>query len=236
MKTMKKIIGLAMLASAAIGAGSAAHAEGTVSGNVALVSDYMFRGISQTDGNPAIQGGFDYSNGLFYAGVWGSNVDFAIDETVELDAYLGVKPTVGPVSFDFAAIGYFYPGAGDDGFEYDYMEAKAAASISATDSLTFTGSLFYSPEFFGETGEALYYEIAAGLALSDSFGLKASYGVQDVDAYGDSYYNYAVGATYALHGFTLGVTYTDSDAFDQGYAVDESAADGGVFFSIARAL
>lgn len=236
MKSMKKIIGLAMLAGAVAGVSGTAHAEGSISGNVALVSDYMFRGISQTDGNPAIQGGFDYTNDIFYAGVWASNVDFAVDETIETDVYVGIRPTAGPVAFDLAAIGYFYPGAGDDGAEYDYTEFKAAASFAPVEPLTLTGSVFYSPEFFGETGEAIYYEVAGAFAATEALSFKAAYGVQDVDAYGDSYYNWSVGAAYAMHGFTLGVTYTDSDAFDQGYAVDESAADGGVFFSIGRAL
>lgn len=233
---MKKIIGLAMLAGATVAGAGVANAEGAVSGSVTMASDYVFRGISQTQGLPAIQGSFDYSNGSFYAGVWGSNVDFAVDETIEVDVYAGVKPELGPVAFDFAAIGYFYPGAGDDGAEYDYMEVKAAGSISPIEPLSLGLAVFYSPEFFGETGEAIYYEGSVGFAVTDAFSLRAAYGVQDVDAYGDSYNNWSIGASYAVHGFTLGAAYTDSDAFDQGYAVDESDADAAFVFSIGRAL
>ena len=62
-----------------------------ISGNVALTTDYIWRGMSQTDGSPAIQGGFDadFGNGI-YAGAWGSNVDFGSDsdESMELDLSL----------------------------------------------------------------------------------------------------------------------------------------------------
>src|SRR5262245_2646296 len=83
-----------------------AFADSSFSGNVALTSDYVFRGISQTQGDPAIQGGFDFTtnvgNAPFYAGAWASNVDFgspsAVHVPMELDIYAGVKPTIGPVS------------------------------------------------------------------------------------------------------------------------------------------
>jgi len=239
MRKMKQLIGLALMAGAAtIATTTVAAAEGAVSGTLTLTSDYVFRGISQTSGSPALQGSFDYSNGSFYAGVWGSNVDFpGSDETLELDLYAGFKPTLGPVALDLGVIGYFYPGAGDEVAEFDYYEAKAVGSINPTESLTLGLGLFYSPEFFGETGEALYYEGSASLALSEALAVKATYGVQDVDDYGDSYTNWSLGATYAFQGFTLGLTYTDTeDAFDLGYALDETDADENFVFSIGRAF
>lgn len=59
------------------------------SGNIAMVSDYVARGISQTNGDPALQGNIDYGYNGFGVGVWGSNVDFgsAADADVELDYY-----------------------------------------------------------------------------------------------------------------------------------------------------
>src|SRR5215510_3893871 len=113
MRTMKKVMGLAMLAGAAtLASAGAANAE--VSASVALTSDYVFRGVTQTDNGAAIQGSFDWSNDQFYAGVWGSNVNFGAtspDETVsmELDAYVGWTPSTGPINWDLSAVGYFYP-------------------------------------------------------------------------------------------------------------------------------
>lgn len=51
-----------------------------LSANVALTTDYIFRGFSQTEEGPAIQGGFDVTYKMFYAGVWASNLDFGGDD------------------------------------------------------------------------------------------------------------------------------------------------------------
>ncbi|QGZ94639.1 TorF family putative porin [Terricaulis silvestris] len=239
---MKKqlLLGLAAAASAMFGGVGAAHAEGAFTGNVALATDYVFRGISQTEGGPAVSGGIDYTNGIFYAGTWGSNVSSATISSggVELDVYAGVTPTLGPVSFNFGVIGYFYPGADDQaGPETDFYEGRASASYSPIEPLTLTGSLYYSPDFALETGAGLYYELAAAYAVSDVFGVKAAFGEQDVDDYADSYTTWLLGATYAYSGFTFGLTYTDTeDAFDLGYALDESDADEAITFSVSRAL
>ena len=73
---LKKTVLSAALALAFL-AGVAIEAHADISANVALVSDYKFRGISQSNENPAIQGGFDYAfNNGFYVGTWGSTVDF----------------------------------------------------------------------------------------------------------------------------------------------------------------
>lgn len=239
MKRMSKLLGAAVAMSTLMAGASAAHAEGTITGNVAIASDYVFRGISQTEGGPAIQGGFDYTNGIFYAGTWASNVASATISSggIEMDLYAGVTPSLGPVAFNFGVIGYFYPGADDDLAELDYYEAKATASFSPVEPLTLTGSLYYSPDFTLETGDSLYYEIAGAYAVTDAFALKAAYGVQDVDEYADSYSTWLVGATYAYSGFTFGLTYTDTeDAFELGYALEETDADEAITLSVSRAL
>lgn len=240
MKKMNKaLLGLAVAAGAMIGGAGAAHAEGAFTGNVALTTDYVFRGISQTEGNPAVQGGFDYTNGILYAGTWASSVSAATISSggTELDLYAGVTPSLGPVSFNLGVLAYFYPGADDDAAELDFVEYKAVASFSPIEPLTLSAGLYYTPEFTLETGEGFYYEVGAGFAVSDAFGLKASYGVQDADLYDDSYSNWLVGATYGVAGFTLGLSYIGSeDAFDLGYAIVEEDADERVVFSVSRAL
>lgn len=92
----------------------------TFTGNVSLVSDYRFRGISQTMRRPAIQGGFDYSHESgWYLGTWASNVDgtthFYNNTSMEWDWYGGYKGKLFPCAFpDFGynvgAIYYYYPG------------------------------------------------------------------------------------------------------------------------------
>ena len=90
----------------------------TLTGNAGLYSDYTFRGISQTNRQPAFQGGFDiaHSSGL-YAGNWNSNVDsgFYNGANLEMDFYGGYKATFGDFGLDVGAIYYYYPGTGAGG-------------------------------------------------------------------------------------------------------------------------
>ena len=88
-----------------------------------LTSDYMFRGITQTDHDPAGQVYLEPSYGIFYAGVFASNVDFGTpDPEVEVDLYAGIRPQLGTVSTDLGYMHYLYPGSPD----IEYGEAKAA--------------------------------------------------------------------------------------------------------------
>lgn len=224
MKRLKSLLGATVLTSAMMS--GAAHAEGEVSGTVGLTSDYVFRGITQTLNNPAIQGSLDYADGEFYAGVWGSNVDFGIDETIETDVYVGFKPTFGAISFDFAVIGYFYPGSTDALGEYDYFEGKAAASITPAEGLTLGAALYYSPEFFAETGEAYYTEVNAGYAFSDAFSVSGAFGIQDIDVSGD-YQTWNLGASYTVGGLKFDARYHDTDI---------SGLDEVINLTISRAL
>src|SRR3954451_18632706 len=89
------------------------------SANVGLTTDYVFRGISQTKEGPAIQGGYDLTCGIFYAGVWASNLDWGgtglfglpgnAVANIEMDWYLGIKPVTGRITWDLGVIYYSYP-------------------------------------------------------------------------------------------------------------------------------
>lgn len=177
-----KLTKLALCAAAATAmfGGSAMAQDFAVTGNVAIVSDYVFRGVSQTAEDPAIQGGVDVTSGLFYAGLWASNVDFGTSTDAEVDAYVGVKPELAGFTFDLAAIYYGYIDT-PTGPDVDYWEFKAAAS-RAFGPLTVGGALYYSPEFTGEVGDALYYEANAAYAINDSWSVSGAVGQQ---TYGD---------------------------------------------------
>jgi uncharacterized protein (TIGR02001 family) len=239
---MKKIIGVAMLASAAMS--GAANAE--VSGNVALVTDYVFRGVSLSDNGPAVQGGFDWTSAseAFYAGVWGSSLSAGM----ELDVYAGWTPSTGPINWDLGAIGYFYPGADDDGAEFDYAELMAAGSVAATEQLNVGGAVFYAPENYGDTGDALYLEINGSWTVSDQLAFSAAFGNQSIEdpdgapggAEDDDYNTWNIGGSYALHGFTLDLRYHDTDIDEDddiaAFTTGESSYDSNVVLSISRAL
>lgn len=237
---MQKLIGAAIVAGAAL-AGGVANAE--VSGNINLTTDYVFRGVSLSDGNPAVQGGFDWTEGQLYAGVWGSS----LTDGVELDVYGGWTPSTGPVDWDLGLVAYFYPGADDDDAEFDYFEAKAAGTFNVTDQFGVGGAVYYSPENYGDTGEAIYLEVNASYTLNDQLSFSGAYGNQSIDdpdgAPGgleeDDYNTWNIGGTYAMHGFEVDLRYHDTDIEDDsdiGLTLDENNYDSAVVATISRAL
>lgn len=220
---------LAAFAFAALAAFSPANAGGLKDGpepapspfswsvNFGVTSDYVFRGYSQSAGDPVAQGGVDFTYKLFYAGVWASGIDFGTGSgtSTEVDLYVGIKPTYGPVTFDFGVIYYIYPGANDAGAELDYVELKAGASTTV-DKFSFGGTVFYSPEYTGEVGAAWTLEGTAGYELPSYGGitptLSATIGTTLFDAAGlDDYVYWNAGIAFAAGKVTLDLRYWDTD-------------------------
>lgn len=212
---MLKKLTLAIAATSAVTASGFAVAETVntpagdfdVSMNVGLVSDYMFRGISQTQGNGAIQGGLDvaHESGL-YIGTWASNVDFGGDAAVEFDYYVGFGNNITEeISYDLGWIKYAYPGENGLNFSEYY------GSLSA---YGFTVGGAYSDDF-GGSDTTLYSYIGYEHALPYEIGLAVQYGKYDFkDAtFGndDSYNDWSIGLSKTLIGLDLGLTYTDTD-------------------------
>lgn len=244
---MKKFIGAAVVAGAAIGASGAAEAQ-SVSASVTLTTDYVFRGMSLSGEDPAVQGSFDYETDLFYAGVWGSSLGSG-GTSMELDVYAGFTPTFGPVALDLGVVGYFYPGADDNAAEFDFFELAAGGTYDVTERFTLGGAVNYSPENWGETGEAIYAELNGAFAFTDAFAASAAFGSYKIDDVNgptagtpsDSYNSWNIGATYALHGFELDLRYHDADIGSSDALVGwgfltEAMTDGRVVLSVSRAL
>ena len=114
----------AALAQTAAAPAAPATPEHTLTANVGLFSNYIFRGISQTGGKPALQGGFDYAHASgFYAGTWASNVSWLEDfgvysrSSLEWDFYGGYKSSFGDSDFfyDVGTLYYYYPGSKNPG-------------------------------------------------------------------------------------------------------------------------
>ena len=165
MRTLRIALAAAVGSLALAGAAHAADdAPFKLAFNVGANTDYVFRGISQTNEDPSVFGGVDATiGGIGYAGVWISNVDFGNGTDAEFDIYGGIKPTLGAVSFDIGIIYYGYAGQ-PSGSNEDYFEGKIAASVPAGPA-TLGAAFFYSPEFFGKTGDATYYEVNGALPL-----------------------------------------------------------------------
>jgi uncharacterized protein (TIGR02001 family) len=210
---MTKLIAAVSILAAAAPCG-AAHAEDSpspsVTFNVAGTTNYEFRGVSQTDNKAALQGGADAGYGIFYAGVWASNVKFAGDQAdTEIDTYAGIKPTLGGVSLDLGAIHYGYLGEAP-GVQDDYWEFKAAAS-KGFDKFTLGAAVYWSPDFFARTDDAVYYEANAAYAATPKLTISAALGRQDVSYAGD-YTTWNIGASYAITDHaSLDLRYWDTD-------------------------
>lgn len=223
----------ALLGAASLSA--SAESPHSVTANVGLVSDYAYRGWSQTDEKPALQGGVDYAHqsGL-YAGVWGSNVSWLSDSdprvsnSLELDLYGGYKGKIGSVGYDVGLLQYYYPGSYPRHFNSpNTLEGYAAASW---EFLTFKYSYSFTDLFGAKNSDgSQYFDLSANYEVIDGLKLNAHVGRQKIEN-GTSYNDWKVGVTKSLGGFDLGLHYVDTD-------VDQAdLADGRVIASVAHAF
>jgi uncharacterized protein (TIGR02001 family) len=181
---------------------------------VGVTSDYVFRGISQSGEDPAVQGGVDLTCGRFYLGTWASSIDFG--DNIEIDIYGGFKASTGPVSWDVGFIYYAYPGA-PSFLDLDYVELKIGASAEIVKGGTVGATLFYSPEYTGNSGEVFTWELSYSQALPKvgmvSPTFSATYGYsdfQDLSFLSYAYWN--VGVSLAFHErWSLDLRYWDTD-------------------------
>lgn len=202
-------LGLVLCARAAAAQEAAPPAQPQLTFNIGAVSDYRFRGVSQTMDDPAIQGGADLSYGALYAGTWASNVDFGGPTHAEVDLYGGVRPSLAGFNLDIGAIAYLYPGQASGAHE-NYVEAKFAAS-RAIGPATLGAAVYWSPEFFGKSGDAVYYEANAAWKLSDRWSVSGAVGRQDV-SYASDYTTWNAGVSFqATPRIALDLRYVDTD-------------------------
>jgi len=200
-----------------------------LSANVGLYSQYVFRGISQSDEGPALQGGFDaaHSSGL-YAGTWASNVDFndASEASLELDLYAGYANNMGNIGYDVGFIYYAYPGA-DSALNYDYYEFMASLSYDL-EKASITGAVNFTPENFGETGNAIYTALDVNVPIQNNLSANLHAGYQTIDdevSFGvKDYLDWSVGLDYTVQDFTLSAAYVDTNLSEPGDCTDNCAA------------
>lgn len=196
----------------------------TFSSNVSLVSDYLYRGISQTGTNPAIQGGFDLSHASgLYAGVWGSSIstlgDVGITESgTEIDTYAGYKGAAADVGYDVGFLRYNYPGTYGTSTKADTNELYGALSYSVVSAkLSYSlGDTFGISKAKGTT----YFELNAsypvadtGLTVGGHYG-KQTFKGETADALTDSatYSDYKLSVTKDFSGYVAGVAFSSTNA------------------------
>jgi len=213
-----------LLAAAMLATSSATFAE--ISANVTLASDYVFRGLSQTDNQIAIQGGFDYAwdNGI-YVGTWASNVDpdffngMGHDPQTEVDLYVGYSGEYNDFGYDVGYLRYQYPGFNAPNTNEYHVNGTYK---------WFTLSINYSPElsFLPSNQSAWYvktsiehtlpwYDIGisthVGHNFGDAFDLSASDFAKGKTGLVDAYTDWSIGLSKNFFGADFGLTYTDNN-------------------------
>ena len=216
----------AALAAPTLAAAQAAPAASPITGNMSIVSDYRFRGISQTFGLPAIQGGIDYAHPSgIYIGNWNSSVSgvsYTDSAGIEMDFYGGWKTTFGDIGFDVGLLQYYYPGAKTGaGEKYDTLEGYIGASWKW---LTVKYSHAFS-DFFGlvDSDGSGYLDLGFTMEVAPKLNLVAHFGMQMIKNYDALEYNdWKLGVTYDLNGWVLGAAYVDTDADSALYTLTNS--------------
>lgn len=217
---MKKIaLSLAALAvSTAFISTSASAVEG-LSANAAVSSNYLWRGITQTQDSAAVSGGIDYSHKSgAYAGTWASNVDFGGGSSgSETDFYFGYAGEAEGMTYDVGYIYYGYSGtvfaAGDSDFSEIYLNI-------GIDAFSFGINVLADTEWSGtDFGDDIYYTADYAVEVEGlEIGLHA--GIYDQDAAADTVYD--IGASVSKSGFTYALSKREDDSaiVSVSYAMD----------------
>lgn len=224
------------LAGTMLSASSMAMAWESTDGNhavdfgVALASDYIWRGYSQTDRAPAASGSIDYSHSSgFYVGAWGSNVEFHDGADYELDLYAGYGGEFGDsgIGYDFGVLRYMY-----DSENYDWNEFYASLSYSY-----FSVGVAHSDNVYDSDEDGTYFSASFDYDLPwYDIAFSAGIGYYDYEDYdtdtagnqGEEHTDWRVGISKSItEGVDFGLTYTgmDSDGRDDDTGNGQSASD-----------
>ncbi len=202
-----------------------------LSANVAMTSNYVWRGMTQSDNSMAIQGGFDASYKGAYIGVWASNVDFDNTETsIETDLYIGYGNSINDFSYDVNYTQYTYPGDTDAlnfgeaaltlGYDFKVVaiSAKYYVGIDTNDGPNDAANGW-------EPGDG--FELGVSAPLPMDISLDATYGEYDdagtqnntTNNFGD-YYSIGASKSFGKFDFTLAYTGMDYDSATGGHDND----------------
>ena len=189
---------------------------------------------------PQLQGGFDVTCGIFYAGLWGSNLDFGGNglwggdgledvANIEIDYCMGIKPVTGKITWDLGVIYYTYPGSIDPvGRDFNYVELKVGASGEIWKDGTLGVTVFYSPDYTLETDSVWTVETSFAQVLpkvsifTPTFSALVGYQTGDDGAYAalvtggkDHYWYWNAGLTLGFHEkWSVDLRYWDTNLSD----------------------
>jgi uncharacterized protein (TIGR02001 family) len=184
---------------------------GDIGGNITLTSDYLFRGISQTGGDPALQGDLNYTTESgFYFGSWASQVDGFAD--LEWDFYAGYDYALAEdTTLHLSGIYYTYHGTG--GADIDYFEAIIGISQAVGEN-TIGASFEYAPDFGNSDARQTYIKAYGSMPLAENWALDAHVGrinfSDEVAAGLPDTTDWMIGISYGYEAFTVSAGYGDT--------------------------
>lgn len=196
-----------------------------LNGDITFTTDYAFRGISQTDEAPAIQGGLTLTDTSgFYVSVWGSSVDFGGQGTLEFDVMLGWSGAINDAwTADVGIMRYGYPNTEFAGSNF----YELYGSLSYQD---FTFGLAYSDDYYANAGTYFYLYGGYSYALTDNLALDLHVGQNEYDDSSASYLDWSIGLSTEVLGAGLSLAYVDTDINDC------DLCDSRVIFSVSKSF
>lgn len=187
--------------------------EPKISATLGAATDYVWRGVSQTDEKPFVFGTVDLTAGDFYAGVGAENVDFGNSIDVEYDLYAGWKPKVGALTLDLGVVRYGYHNQ-PSGVDIDTVEWKAGASAPVGKG-SLGGVVAYTSDYFGSGDSGTYYELNGQAPLVAGWTLSGAAAHQEIAA-ATGYSTWNLGLSHALGPASFDVRYHDTDVHGWG--------------------
>lgn len=202
---VRACVGAAALLFAAPGIARAE--EPSFSFSLTGATDYVWRGVSQSDNDAAVFATAQVNYGQFYAGVGAENVDF-LGINTEYDFWAGWSAPVGPVTLDVGLVRYGYVDA-PSGVDLDTIEAKVAVSTTFGQA-TIGAAVFYTEDYFATEDDATYVEVNGRYAIDDKWSVSGAVAQQDFS--GGDYTTWNVGVSYAVaENVSLDLRYSDTD-------------------------
>ncbi|WP_020400785.1 TorF family putative porin [Kordiimonas gwangyangensis] len=178
------------------------------SANAAIVTEYRFRGLSLSNHDPAIQGGFDVSHESgFYIGTWGSSIESYAGSEFEMDIYGGYATEIEGLTFDVGLLAYTYPGS--KGTYYLELYSSIGGTAGIVD-WTLGAAYVWDQDNVGGT-DNIYAYVDASVPLGDTpFSLSGHLAYED-GAFGNDKWDWNAGVAYAFEQFSLSVSYVDTN-------------------------
>ncbi|WP_043458347.1 TorF family putative porin [Azohydromonas australica] len=231
----------AFLAVATLASLSSLPAQADVSFNVGAVTDYRYRGISQSRLDPALQGGADWvqsADGGFYVGTWASTIKWIKDAgaekgSVEVDVYGGYKGSIMEgLGYDVGLLQYWYP----------RNKLGNVTGLKNANTTELYGAMTYGPvtakyshaltNTFGnpDSKNSFYFDLSGSFEITDGYMLVPHVGYQKIKGPNDdlgSYTDYSLGVSKDFSGFVVSATFVGTNA-DKAFYVTP-ASDGSKF-------